>query len=128
MITSLYKHNYYFKQGDIIYVDLGEGFDCEQGGDRPCIVLQNNIGNKYSPSLIIAPITTELKKKNLPTHYIIENYKEYGLKKPSMILFEQIRTISKKRIIDPSPKGYISLTKIRRYIEISFGLTSIYDN
>ena len=85
-------------RGDIYYADLGSMFKCEQGGVRPVVVIQNDKGNAFSPTTIIAPITSKAKPKTLlPTHYLI-TYR--GLKSASMILFEQVRTIDKSRLLE----------------------------
>lgn len=124
--NKFHKHNYIFKKGDIVYVDLGEGKSSEQGGIRPCIIVQNDIGNKYSPTTIVAPISSQIKyNKNgnlQPTHFVIENYQEAGLKSRSMILFEQLRVISKERILDRFPKGHIDFEAFRNQIMIALGL------
>lgn len=118
--------NNFFKQGDIVYCDLGQGASSEQSGIRPCIILQNDVGNRYSPTTLIAPISSKVKlNKNgrlQPTHFIIENYQEVGLKSRSMILFEQIRTISKERILDRKPIGHLDIDKIKNHILVAFGL------
>ena len=85
------------KRGDIYYVNLGEVVGSEQAGIRPVVVIQNNLGNRYSKTVIVLPITSRIKN-NLPTHVsIIGN--SYGLEKDSIILTEQIRTIDKSRLI-----------------------------
>ncbi len=85
------------KRGDIFYADLSPVVGSEQGGVRPVLVLQNDIGNRYSPTTIIAAITSRVNKVNLPTHVpIVSN--TYGLPKNSIILLEQLRTIDKKRL------------------------------
>lgn len=84
------------KKGDIYYASLNPTIGSEQKGERPVVVLQNNLANKHSPTVIIAPITTVIKKSYLPTHIII--YKNNFLKKDSTILIEQIRVIDKSRI------------------------------
>lgn len=82
-------------RGEIYYADLSPVVGSEQGGYRPVVILQNNKGNKYSTTVIVAPISSKLTKNDLPTHVIIEtNF----LEKKSVILLEQIRTIDKKRI------------------------------
>ena len=92
-----------------------------KGGTRPVLVLQNNDGNFYCPTLIVAPMTTQIKKLNQPTHYLIKNNR--ALSAPSMVEFEQIKTIDKSRI-----KGYLGkLTKeqlgeIDDYLKISLGM------
>lgn len=83
------------RRGDLYYADLSPVVGSEQGGVRPVLVIQNNIGNKYSPTIIIAAITSQINKAKLPTHIEI-SANEYGLNKDSVILLEQIRTIDKK--------------------------------
>ncbi len=85
------------KRGDIYYADLSPVVGSEQGGVRPVLVVQNDIGNKYSPTVIAAAITSQINKAKLPTHIEI-SAQEYGLLKDSVILMEQIRTIDKKRL------------------------------
>lgn len=85
--------------GDIYYVDLSPVIGSEMGGIRPVVVIQNNIGNRYSPTLIVAAITSQTNRVKLPTHVEISANK-YGLNRDSVILLEQIRTIDKKRIKD----------------------------
>ena len=84
------------QQGDIIGVDLGEGEGSEESGIHPCYVLLNNLGIIHGPTLVIAPISSSIKK--LPTHYTIYDYQKYGLSRVSQILFEQQRTVDKSRI------------------------------
>lgn len=86
------------KRGQIYLVDLSDGFGSEQGGVRPVLVVQNNKGNKYSPTIIVACITSRAKTKHhLPTHYYIPD--SVGLKYPSIVMMEQIKVIDKARII-----------------------------
>lgn len=85
------------KRGDIFYADLNPVVGSEQGGVRPVIVIQNNVGNKYSPTIIIAAITSQINKTRLPTHVEI-TAPHFGLPKDSVVLLEQIRTIDKKRL------------------------------
>ena len=82
------------KRGDIFYADLSPVIGSEQGGIRPVIVVQNDIGNKYSPTVIVAAVTSRINKAKMPTHIEISAL-EYGLTKDSVILAEQIRTIDK---------------------------------
>lgn len=89
-------NNYEIRKGDIYYAKLDPVIGSEQEGKRPVVVVQNNLANKYSPTIIIAPITTILKKLYLPTHIVI--YKNNFLKKDSTILVEQVRVIDKSRI------------------------------
>ena len=92
------KQDWIYKRGDIYYANLNPFRGSEQGGRRPVLVLQNNTGNFYCPTLIIAPMTTRINKKaDLPTHYVLEEAK--GLPQPSIVLLEQIRTIDKSRIL-----------------------------
>jgi len=90
------SNDWVYRRGDIYLANLNPFKGSEQGGTRPVLVLQNNDGNFYCPTLIIAPITTKLKKLDLPTHCYFENVK--GLPKPSMVSLEQIKTIDKCRI------------------------------
>lgn len=85
------------KRGDIFYTDLSPVIGSEQGGVRPVVVIQNDIGNKYSPTLIVAAITSQLNKTKLPTHISVDS-QGVPLPKNSVILLEQIRTIDKKRL------------------------------
>lgn len=85
------------KRGDIFYADLSPVVGSEQGGVRPVIIIQNDVGNKYSPTVIIAAITSQINKAKLPTHVEISS-EAYGLNKDSVILLEQIRTLDKKRL------------------------------
>ena len=85
------------KRGDIFYADLSPVVGSEQGGIRPVIVIQNDIGNRYSPTVIVAAITSQINKAKLPTHVEISS-EEYGLNRDSVVLLEQIRTLDKKRL------------------------------
>ena len=85
------------KRGDIFYADLSPVVGSEQGGIRPVIVIQNDIGNKYSPTVIVAAITSQINKAKLPTHVEISS-EAYGLNKDSVVLLEQIRTLDKRRL------------------------------
>ena len=84
-------------RGDIYYADLSPVVGSEQGGVRPVLVIQNDVGNKYSPTVIIAAITSQLAKAKLPTHIELKKEK-YNLLKDSVVLLEQIRTLDKKRL------------------------------
>ncbi|HJB90154.1 MAG TPA: type II toxin-antitoxin system PemK/MazF family toxin [Candidatus Eisenbergiella merdigallinarum] len=87
------------KRGDIYYADLRPVVGSEQGGIRPVLIIQNDIGNRHSPTVICAAITSRMNKTKLPTH--IEIYSDqYGIEKDSVILLEQLRTIDKKRLKD----------------------------
>ncbi|NLK94273.1 MAG: type II toxin-antitoxin system PemK/MazF family toxin [Clostridiales bacterium] len=85
------------KRGDIFYADLSPVIGSEQGGIRPVIIMQNDIGNRYSPTVIVAAITSQINKAKLPTHVEISSI-EYGLNRDSVVLLEQIRTLDKKRL------------------------------
>lgn len=85
------------KRGDIFYADLSPVIGSEQGGVRPVLVVQNDVGNKYSPTIIVAAITSQINKARLPTHIEIVA-PDFGLPKDSVVLLEQIRTIDKKRL------------------------------
>ncbi|MGN0795477.1 MAG: type II toxin-antitoxin system PemK/MazF family toxin [Christensenellales bacterium] len=87
------------KRGDLYYADLSPVVGSEQGGVRPVLVVQNDVGNKYSPTIIAAAITSQLNKAKLPTHINLPA-EEYGLPKNSVVLLEQIRTIDKRRLKD----------------------------
>ena len=85
------------KRGDLYYADLSPVVGSEQGGVRPVLIVQNNVGNKYSPTIIAAAVTSQLEKAKLPTHIMLEAGK-YGLPKDSVVLLEQIRTLDKRRL------------------------------
>ncbi|HCJ58911.1 MAG TPA: PemK family transcriptional regulator [Clostridiaceae bacterium] len=115
-------NNVIVKRGDIFYADLSPVVGSEQGGVRPVLVIQNDIGNKYSPTIIVAAITSQINKAKLPTHIEI-SAEEYGLTKDSVILLEQIRTIDKKRLKERI--GHLSdelMKRVDECIQISFGL------
>ena len=82
-------------RGEIYYADLSPAVGSEQGGVRPVVIVQNNMGNKHAPTTIIAPITSQIGKKPLPTHILFNGC---GVPKDSVILLEQIRTIDKSRL------------------------------
>ncbi|ADL68102.1 MULTISPECIES: type II toxin-antitoxin system PemK/MazF family toxin [Thermoanaerobacterium] len=110
------------KRGDILYADLSPVIGSEQGGVRPVLVIQNDIGNKYSPTVIVSAITSQINKAKLPTHVEI-NGTEYGLNKDSVILLEQIRTIDKKRLREKI--GHFDqemMEKVNEALQISLGL------
>ena len=111
------------KRGDMFYADLSPVVGSEQGGIRPVIIIQNDVGNRHSPTVIAAAITSQTGKNKLPTHIEIES-KNNGLKADSVVLTEQIRTIDKSRLkekighIDDS----IIMNKINNALGVSFGL------
>lgn len=87
------------KRGDVFYADLRPVIGSEQGGVRPVLIIQNDIGNKHSPTVICAAITSKMNKAKLPTHIELSSEK-YDMVKDSVILLEQLRTIDKKRLKD----------------------------
>lgn len=110
------------KRGDIYYADLSPVVGSEQGGIRPVLVIQNDIGNKYSPTVIAAAITSQINKAKMPTHIELAA-KDYGLNKDSVILLEQIRTIDKRRLREKI--GRIDdglMASVNNALLISFGL------
>ncbi len=112
------------KRGDIYYADLSPVVGSEQGGIRPVLIIQNDIGNKYSPTVIAAAITSQINKAKMPTHIEL-GAKEYGLNKDSVILLEQIRTIDKRRLRERI--GHLDealMAKVNDALLISFGLGS----
>lgn len=113
------------KRGDIFYADLSPVVGSEQGGVRPVLVVQNDIGNKFSPTIIISAITSQINKAKLPTHIEI-TADEYGLAKDSVILLEQIRTIDKRRLKERIGRLDEELMqKVDDALTVSFGLTEI---
>lgn len=110
------------KRGDIYYADLSPVVGSEQGGIRPVLIVQNNVGNKYSPTVIAAAITSQKYKNDLPTHIRV-NADECGLSRDSIVLLEQVRTIDKRRLrermgnLDETDMG-----RIDRALSVSFGL------
>ena len=85
------------KRGDVYYADLSPVVGSEQGGIRPVLIVQNNIGNKYSPTIIAAAITSQINKAKIPTHIELKSV-EVGLAKDSVVLLEQLRTLDKRRL------------------------------
>ena len=110
------------RRGDIYYADLSPVVGSEQGGMRPVLIIQNDIGNRYSPTVIAAAITSQLTKAKLPTH--IDVFADrYGLSKDSVILLEQIRTIDKRRLKEKM--GHLDdgvMERVNEAISVSFGL------
>ena len=110
------------RKGDIFYADLSPVIGSEQGGIRPVVILQNDVGNRFSQTTIVAIITSKLKKEKLPTHIVIDANK-YGLNKKSIILIEQVRTIDKKRIREKIGKITTEdMEKVDKAILVNFGL------
>ena len=111
------------KRGDMYYADLSPVVGSEQGGVRPVLIIQNDVGNKYSPTVIAAAITSQTNKTKLPTHIELGENTQ-GLKSNSVILTEQIRTIDKSRLKEKI--GHIDdmniITQINNALGVSFGL------
>ena len=110
------------KRGDIYYADLSPVVGSEQGGLRPVLIVQNDVGNKYSPTVIAAAITSKMSKTKLPTHIDISG-QNAGLSKDSVILLEQVRTIDKQRLKEKM--GHLdesTMSHVNNAIQVSFGL------
>ncbi|GFN22042.1 MAG: type II toxin-antitoxin system PemK/MazF family toxin [Thermoanaerobacteraceae bacterium] len=113
------------RRGDIFYAQLNPVVGSEQGGTRPVLIIQNDIGNQYSPTTIVAAITSQINKAKLPTHVEI-SAAQSGLERDSVILTEQIRTIDKSRL--RQKVAFLDdeiMEKVNRALEISLGLTEI---
>lgn len=108
------------KRGDLYYADLSPVIGSEQGGVRPVLVVQNDIGNKYSPTVIVAAITSQINKAKIPTH--IELSTTFGLSKDSVLLLEQIRTLDKKRLKEKIGRLDLEyMTRVNDALHISLG-------
>ena len=113
------------KRGDIYYADLSPVVGSEQGGVRPVLIIQNDVGNKYSPTVIAAAITSRINKAKMPTHIEL-SAREYGLNKDSVILLEQIRTIDKRRLREKTGRlDEALMSRVNDALSISFGLGGI---
>ena len=110
------------KRGNLFYADLSPVVGSEQGGVRPVVIIQNDVGNKYSPTVIIAAITSQMNKAKLPTHVKIEA-EVYGLPKNSVVLLEQIRTIDRRRLRDKIGQfDNEIMLEINRALKVSLGM------
>ena len=110
------------KRGDVYYADLRPVVGSEQGGVRPVLIIQNDTGNRHSPTVICAAITSKMNKAKLPTHVEIES-KKYGIVKDSVILLEQVRTIDKTRLKEKvCHLDEEALSKIDQALLVSFSL------
>ncbi len=110
------------KRGEIYYADLSPVVGSEQGGIRPVLIVQNDVGNRHSPTVIAAAITSRLDKAKLPTHISLEA-SSCGLQKDSIVLLEQIRTLDKKRLKDRmGALDASAMNRVDNAISISFGL------
>ena len=111
------------KRGDIYYADLSPVVGSEQGGVRPVLIIQNDTGNRYSPTVIAAAITSQTGKARLPTHIDLPVSDSQGLSKDSVVLLEQVRTLDKRRLREHM--GHVEeqvMEKIDTAIAVSFGL------
>lgn len=129
MFLQIKAKNYFYnglkwsdmiKRGEIYFADLSPVIGSEQGGVRPVLVIQNDIGNKYSPTVIAAAITSQISKTKLPTHIELEH--TYGLPKDSVVLLEQIRTLDKRRLKEKVCElSTVKMTEINQALLISLG-------
>ena len=110
------------RRGDIFYADLRPVVGSEQGGIRPVLIIQNDVGNRHSPTVIVAAITSQINKSKLPTHVEL-SARQYEMVKDSVVLLEQLRTIDKRRLKERvcHLDGEI-LTKVDKALEISLEL------
>ncbi|MFT8393845.1 MAG: type II toxin-antitoxin system PemK/MazF family toxin [Liquorilactobacillus ghanensis] len=116
------------KRGDIFFADLSPVVGSEQGGKRPVLIIQNNIGNRYSPTVIVAAITAQIQKPKMPTHVGLRAAK-VGIERDSVVLLEQIRTIDKQRLQDKiTHVANKEMQQIDQAICVSLGLTDIHKN
>lgn len=109
-------------RGEVFYADLSPVVGCEQGGTRPVVIVQNNVGNRHSPTVIAAAITSKQDKTSLPTHIAVKG-ESCGLAKDSVVLLEQIRTIDKQRLREKTGRLTAEdIKKLNNALNISFGL------
>lgn len=124
-MTQITTNQLIVKRGDVYFADLSPVVGSEQGGQRPVLIIQNDVGNKYSPTVIVAAITAKITKAKLPTH--VEIHKEdVGLIKDSVVLLEQVRTIDKRRLIQKL--GALSpeiMEEVNFALTISMGLYKV---
>jgi len=111
------------RRGDIYYADLSPVIGSEQGGMRPVLIVQNNVGNRHSPTVIAAAITSQIGKARLPTHIEL-NSRTYGLSRDSVVLLEQVRTIDKRRLKERMGRLDEGLMQqVDNALAVSFGLS-----
>ena len=112
------------RRGDIYYADLRPVIGSEQGGIRPVLIVQNDVGNRYSPTVIAAAITSQKDKSKLPTHIELSS-QSCGLSRDSIVLLEQIRTIDKRRLKEHMGRlDETAMNRINHALEVSFGLNA----
>lgn len=110
------------KRGDVFFADLSPVVGSEQGGTRPVLVIQNDIGNRFSPTVIVAAITAQIQKAKLPTHVEITAAR-HGFERDSVILLEQVRTIDKSRLTDKiTHLDETLMQQVDEALQVSFGL------
>lgn len=110
------------KRGEIYYADLSPVVGSEQGGVRPVLIVQNDVGNKFSPTVIAAAITSQRDKNSLPTHIEVDA-RNCGLSKDSIVLLEQVRTIDKRRLKEKmGALDHTDMGKVNHALSVSFGL------
>ncbi len=110
------------RRGDIYYADLSPVVGSEQGGIRPVLIVQNDVGNRFSPTVIAAAITSQRAKANLPTHITL-HAEDSGLARDSIVLLEQIRTLDKHRLKERMGRlDHSSMNQVNHALSISFGL------
>ena len=113
------------KRGDIYYANLSPVVGSEQGGHRPVLIIQNDVGNKYSPTVIVAAITSQISKAKLPTHVEVSS-QVYNLEKDSVILLEQLRTVDKRRLREKvTHLSEEIMVKVDEAIRVSLGLVQL---
>ena len=111
------RPDWIYKRGDVYWADLNPFFGSEQGGTRPVLVLQNDAGNFFSPTLIVAPMSSQVDKRtDLPTHIVLEQVR--GLEGPSLIMLEQLKTIDKRRV-----RSYAGKLTMEQMAEVEAALT-----
>lgn len=121
-MDAKFEKEEHIKRGDIYYADLGDVFGSEQAGVRPVLIVQNDIGNKYSPTVIVAPLTSRERKHQLPTHCTIKSHGR--LKVSSLVLLEQLRVIDKSRL-KGKRVGFLDaddMKEVDKALSISVGL------
>lgn len=110
------------RRGDIYFADLSPVVGSEQGGIRPVLIVQNNVGNRHSPTVIAAAITSQINKARLPTHIELSGH-SFGLTRDSVVLLEQIRTIDKRRLLERMGKlDEGVMNRVDEALAVSFGL------
>ena len=121
-LSAPYEQEQTVRRGDIYYADLSPVVGSEQGGMRPVLIVQNNVGNKHSPTVIAAAITSQIGKARLPTHIEL-SARTYGLSRDSVVLLEQVRTLDKRRLKERMGRLDDRLmNQVNTALSVSFGL------